>query len=148
MQFSYTLTLTFIFTLTSTILANIENLATSTGPESEAPNVVQATWEEPAGSISPDPNPTNHVNAQKRKVAGNPYTVPYPLQTGPTRYAPVAKKAGTAVAKTSPTPQFPASPYVIATEYMKPGTVETTLTASETLSVTMMENTAAPAPHP
>ncbi|KAL2872247.1 putative beta-1,6-glucan biosynthesis protein (Knh1) [Aspergillus lucknowensis] len=88
------------------------------------------------------------VDIEKRKVAVDPYTVPYPLQTGPTRYAPVAKKPGTAIPTTSPKPQFPASPYRIATEYLEPGTVETTLTASETLSVTMMENTAAPAQHP
>lgn len=146
MQFNYTLTATLILTLTSTALASIKGLVPSADTTLKARDIVTATWKE-SGSLSPDLNSwMNHsevepVNLQKRMVAADPYTVPYPLQTGPTRYAPMAKKPGTAIATTSPTPQFPASPYTVATEYMVPGTVETTLTASETLSITMKENT-------
>ncbi|KAJ0418136.1 hypothetical protein BJY00DRAFT_288315 [Aspergillus carlsbadensis] len=142
MRLAYSFT-ALILVLTSTVLA-ITDL--------KAENAVTASWKAPV-TIPTNLNPrtnnskTEGLGLQKRKLV-DPYTVPYPLQTGPTRHAPVAKKPGTAISTTSPTPQFPASPYSIATTYLKPGTVETTLTASETVSVTMMENTASPAPHP
>ncbi|KAL4903727.1 hypothetical protein BDW74DRAFT_179721 [Aspergillus multicolor] len=138
--------------MTSSGLASIEALVKGAGTALEAHGVV-TPWEKYA-SPSSDLHPRiyqeadDDMKAEKRKVVADPYKVPYPLQTGPTRYAPVPKKPGTAIATALPTPQFPASPYIIATEYLKPGTVETTLTAPETLSVTMMENTAVPAPHP
>ncbi|KAL2811179.1 hypothetical protein BJX63DRAFT_287209 [Aspergillus granulosus] len=144
MRFIYSFTITLILVLTSTVLASTDL---------KADNAVAGTWKA-GGTIEANLNPrTNNSEAeglgfQKRKLIADPYTVPYPLQTGPTRYAPMAKKPGTAIPTTSPTPQFPASPYKVATTYLEPGTVETTLTASETVSVTMMRNTAAPAPHP
>ncbi|KAL2842950.1 hypothetical protein BJY01DRAFT_198876 [Aspergillus pseudoustus] len=144
MRFNHSFTTVLSLILISTVLA-------STG--FKADSVVTATWKA-AGTVEANLNPRMNnseaegLSFQKRKLAVDPYTVPYPLQTGPTRYAPMAKKPGTAIPTTSPTPQFPASPYKIATAYLEPGTVETTLTASETVSVTMMENTAAPAPHP
>ncbi|KAL2824673.1 hypothetical protein BDW59DRAFT_162323 [Aspergillus cavernicola] len=151
MRFIHSLTATLIF-LTSTVLADIEPQVPGTDPAFKADNVVTATWDSSsslAAKLNPRMNNSEDaVGAQKRKVAVDPYMVPYPLQTGPTRYAPLAKKPGTAIATASPTPQFPASPYKVATEYLRPGTVETTLMALETLSVTMMENAAAPAAHP
>ncbi|KAL3456334.1 hypothetical protein BJX64DRAFT_281452 [Aspergillus heterothallicus] len=144
MRFIYLITASLIFILSSNVLA-----ATCI----KVDNAVTATWKA-AGTIEAHLSPrTNNSEAegvvfQKRKLAEDPYKVPYSLQTGPTRYAPMAKKPGTAIPTTSPAPQFPASPYKIATAYLEPGTVETTLTASETVSVTMMENTATPAPHP
>ncbi|KAL4880499.1 hypothetical protein BJY04DRAFT_79226 [Aspergillus karnatakaensis] len=148
MRFDYTLTASIILTLTSSVLATSESLATDAYTALRARDVVTATWQD-SGSFSLEPNPKedDRVRAKKRKVV-DPYTVPYPLQTGPTRYAPMAKKPGAAIATTSPTPQFPASPYKIATEYLKPGTVETTLTETATLAKTMIENTATPAPNP
>ncbi|RDW90886.1 putative beta-1,6-glucan biosynthesis protein (Knh1) [Aspergillus mulundensis] len=145
--------------MTSNVLAGIETLVEGAGTALNAHDGVTATWEE-YGSPSSDLHPRiyqeadDHMSAENRRVIVDPYKVPYPLQAGPTKYAPLAKKAGTAIATTLPTPQFPASAYIIATEYLEPGTVETTLTAPETLSITMMENTAdrefqaAPAPHP
>jgi cytoskeletal protein RodZ len=132
------------YSFTALILVLTSNVLAITDLESE--NAVTASWQTP-GTIPTNLNPrtnnseTEGLGLQKRKLAVDPYTVPYPLQTGPTRYAPMAKKPGTAIPTTSPTPQFPASPYTIATAYLKPGTVEITLTASETVSVTMMENT-------
>jgi hypothetical protein len=136
MRLAYSFT-TLILVLTSTVLA-ITDL--------KSENSVTASWQTPGTiptSLKPRTNDseTEDMGLQKRKLALDPYTVPYPLQAGPTRYAPMAKKPGTAIPTTSPTPQFPASPYTIATAYLKPGTVEMTLTASETVSVTMMENT-------
>ncbi|PWY63897.1 cell wall biosynthesis protein [Aspergillus heteromorphus CBS 117.55] len=100
-----------------------------------------------------------HEILQKRQVDGS-YTIPYHLQTGPTRYAPMAKKPESTIPARSPTPQFPASAYTIATTYLPPATVQVTLSASLTYSVASIENTykktlinmatpkASPAPHP
>ncbi|KAL4735156.1 hypothetical protein BDV11DRAFT_39472 [Aspergillus similis] len=152
MRFNYIHTATLTLALTLSVLASIGGFS-NINAAIEARNVITATWME-YESLSPDLNSgvdhgtVDHLHAQKRKLVADPYTVLYPLQTGPTRYAPLAKKPGTATATTLPTPQFPASPYIIATKYLNPGTVQTTLSATETLSVTMIENTAAPAPHP
>ncbi|KAL3473637.1 hypothetical protein BJX99DRAFT_261171 [Aspergillus californicus] len=143
----FILTATLIITLTSSILASIDI---------DADSAVTGTWKDSRSflaDLKPRANDSrseghDDLGAKKRKVAVDPYTVPYSLQTGPTRYAPLAKKPGTAIVTASPAPQFPTSPYEIATKYLRPGTVETTLTASETLSVTMRDNRAAPATHP
>ncbi|KAL3437152.1 hypothetical protein BDV09DRAFT_22733 [Aspergillus tetrazonus] len=152
MRFNYIYTTTLTLALALSVLASTGGFP-STNTAIGTRNIVTAKWME-YDSLSPDLNSGvdrgagDHLRPQKRKLVADPYKVPYPLQTGPTRYAPLAKKPGTATATTLPTPQFPASPYIIATKYLNPGTVQTTLSATETLSVTMMENTAAPAPHP
>lgn len=145
MQLSRTFTVTLIFALASTVPASLDSLNRGAETAVKARDAITATWKE-TGSLTPDLYPRINeseadVDMQKRKLAADPYAVPYPLQTGPTRYAPMAKKPGTAIATTPPTPQFPSSPYIVATKYMSPGTVETTLTASEIESVTMVENT-------
>ncbi len=145
MQLTRAFTVTFIFALASTVSASFNSLNRGAEAAVKSRDAITATWEE-TGSLSPDLYPRMNqsegdVDMQKRKVAADPYAVPYPLQTGLTRYAPMAKKPGTAIATTPPTPQFPSSPYIVATKYMSPATVETTLTASETVSVTMVENT-------
>ncbi|EAW06275.1 putative beta-1,6-glucan biosynthesis protein (Knh1) [Aspergillus clavatus NRRL 1] len=86
----------------------------------------------------------------RKRVIQTAHTVPYALQTGPTRYAPMAKKPGSTIpakAKT-PTPQFSASLYTIATTWLPVATVHMTLSTSMTFSVVSIENTASPAPHP
>lgn len=74
-------------------------------------------------------------------VGAKGYTVPYHLQTGPTRYAPMAKKPGTRVTAKTATPQYPTSDYEVATAYLPPATVEVTLSASQTYSTSSIENT-------
>lgn len=145
MPLSRAFTVTLIFALASTVPASFNGLIRDAEAAVKTRDAITATWKQ-IGSLSPDLYPRMNqsegdVDMQKRKVAADPYAVPYPLQTGPTRYAPMAKKPGTAIATTPQTPQFPSSPYIVATKYMSPATVETTLTASETVSVTMVENT-------
>ncbi|KAI9036593.1 putative beta-1,6-glucan biosynthesis protein (Knh1) [Aspergillus affinis] len=84
---------------------------------------------------------------RKRQAIGA-YTIPYHLQTGPTRYAPMAKKPGSTIPEKSPTPQFPTSSYSVATTYLAAPTVQATISATRTYSVVSIENTASPAPHP
>ncbi|PYH76954.1 beta-1,6-glucan boisynthesis protein [Aspergillus uvarum CBS 121591] len=89
---------------------------------------------------------SRHHELRKRQVE-EALTVPYQLQTGPTRYAPMAKKPASTIPAKLPTPQFAASAYTIATTYLPPATVQVTLSASVTYSVASIENTASPAPH-
>ncbi|KAK1141361.1 Cell wall synthesis protein kre9 precursor [Aspergillus melleus] len=84
---------------------------------------------------------------RKRQAVGA-YTIPYHLQTGPTRYAPMAKKPGSTIPAKLPTPQFPTSAYSVATAYLPAPTVQATMSADRTYSVVSIENTASPAPHP
>lgn len=82
-----------------------------------------------------------HEDLRKRQVAGA-YTIPYQLQTGPTRYAPMAKKPGSTIpAKSSPTPQHPTSAYSVATAYLPLPTIQATMSATRTYSVASVENT-------
>ena len=77
---------------------------------------------------------------RKRQAVGA-YTIPYHLQTGPTRYAPMAKKPGSTIPAKSPTPQFPTSAYSVATAYLPAPTVQATMSADRTYSVVSIENT-------
>lgn len=140
MQLTHTFAMMALMMLPN-LLASAQGLGSDTDMAFKARDVLTATWKDSKLEARMNESQDDHVDAQKRFLGADPYTVPYPQQTGPTRYAPLAKKPGTAIATTAPTPQFPASPYTIATEYLEPGTVKTTLTASETLSVTMIENT-------
>ncbi|KAG2418650.1 hypothetical protein HFD88_001751 [Aspergillus terreus] len=90
----------------------------------------------------------DRAELRKRQAQGA-YTIPYELQVGPTRYAPMAKQPGSTIPPNlSPTPQHPASPYTIATTFLPAPTVQQTMTATLTHSVVSMENTASPAPNP
>ncbi|KAF7594290.1 hypothetical protein BBP40_009690 [Aspergillus hancockii] len=95
------------------------------------------------------PNAVDMQQELRKRQAVGAYTIPYQLQTGPTRYAPMAKKPGSTIpANKSPTPQFPTSAYDIATAYLSVPTVQTTVSATLTYSASSIENTASPAPHP
>ncbi|KAL1967777.1 hypothetical protein VTN77DRAFT_2466 [Rasamsonia byssochlamydoides] len=77
------------------------------------------------------------------------FTVPYQDQlTGLTKYAPMAKQPGTTITAKTPVRQFPTSAYIIATTFLPEPTVQTTITAPQTFSVSSIENTASPAPQP
>jgi hypothetical protein len=69
------------------------------------------------------------------------HTVPYGDQTGPTKYAPMPKKAGTTIATRSATPQYPPFPFSIATAYLGAPTVQYTEMAYATWTANSIENT-------
>ncbi|RHZ58465.1 putative beta-1,6-glucan biosynthesis protein (Knh1) [Aspergillus thermomutatus] len=95
-----------------------------------------------------DPDGSAVKKDLRKRVVEAAYTVPYALQSGPTRYAPMAKKPGSTIPTKAPSPQFSASLYTIATTWLPPATVQATLSATATYSVVSVENTASPAPHP
>jgi hypothetical protein len=69
------------------------------------------------------------------------HTVPYGEQTGPVKYAPMPKKAGTTIATRSATPQYPPFPFAMATTYMGAPTVQYTEMAYATWTANSIENT-------
>ncbi|KAJ5084283.1 hypothetical protein NUU61_008862 [Penicillium alfredii] len=87
-------------------------------------------------------------NELRKRQAIGAHTIPYGEQTGPTRYAPVPKRAGTTIADRSATPQYPPFPFSVATEYLPAPTVSTTEMAYLTWTTHSIENTAAPAAAP
>ncbi|KAJ5733378.1 hypothetical protein N7493_002164 [Penicillium malachiteum] len=93
-------------------------------------------------------NEPNHHELKKRLGEVDPHTIPYGEQLGPTKYAPMPKRAGTTIADRSPTPQYPPFPFTIATTYLPAPTVVYTDTAYATWTAHSIENTAAPAPMP
>lgn len=77
---------------------------------------------------------------RKRQNIGA-YTIPYGQQSGLTRYAPMAKRPGTAITATVTAPQYPTSAYALATTFLAEAIIKTTLSATATYSVSSVENT-------
>ncbi|EDU44313.1 beta-16-glucan boisynthesis protein [Pyrenophora tritici-repentis] len=75
------------------------------------------------------------------------YNVEYTMQTGPTRYAPMQPVPPTKITATNTKPLYPTSSVQIAKTRLPIPSQQTTLTASQTYSVSSVENTVAPAPH-
>lgn len=74
-------------------------------------------------------------------AAVDQHTVPYGEQTGPTKYAPMPKRAGSTIATRSATPQYPPFPFSTATAYLGAPTVEYTEIAYATWTANTIENT-------
>ena len=83
------------------------------------------------------------------QVAGSapgdgPFAVPYTMQTGPTRYAPMQPQPGTTITAKKVTPLWPTSSVTIATAFLPRPTVQTTITQGPNYSVTSIENDVRP----
>ncbi|KAF7719435.1 Uncharacterized protein PECH_006850 [Penicillium ucsense] len=94
------------------------------------------------------PTPTSPLeqdhNELRKRVVVNQHTVPWGLQTGLTKYAPMPKRAGSTIRPGSPTPQYPPFPFKIATTFLGQPTVQYTDNAYLTATAPFVEN---PAPH-
>ncbi|KAI6791722.1 hypothetical protein KC363_g8341 [Hortaea werneckii] len=105
----------------------------------------------PGGTDGPDgeDNAANNADSGAATSAmGTGDGVPYPLQTGLTKYAPMQPIPPTKITKKQYSPLYPTSAVTIATTWLPNPTIVTTVTASQTFSVSSMENTAAPASNP
>lgn len=91
-------------------------------------------------------NNAAQANAAATGGAGGEYTVPYALQTGLTKYAPMQKVPPTKITMKNFTPVFPTSAYTVATTWLPTPSIQTTITASQTFSVSSMENTVSELP--
>jgi hypothetical protein len=104
----------------------LEGISGTAGPKSE--NNIGAQPQNPApGGAAP--------------AADGPYSVPYTMQTGSTRYAPMQPQPGTKITKDKASMQFPTSSYDVAVTYLGPPKVYTTFTQSQTFKVQSIENT-------
>lgn len=72
---------------------------------------------------------------------GGSFTIPYYLQTGLIKYAPMQPVPGTTITAKTATPLYPTSSYTLATTYLSPPTITLTVTDSQTYSVSSVENT-------
>jgi len=72
---------------------------------------------------------------------GDEFTIPYNLQTGLIKYAPMQPIPPTQITAKTPTPLYPTSAYTIATTYMALPSITLTVTQSQTFSVSSIENT-------
>jgi len=71
----------------------------------------------------------------------DPWDIPLDQQTGPIVYAPMQSYPLTKITKSTPTPQYPPSPYSIATTMMPPNpSVSKTMTQAITWSFPQREN--------
>lgn len=133
------------FTLTSmtgTFSPNLLHGAHSLAPTSASSEIEELRIRQ-AGGLEPGVEGLGvRARVGARDVDGaNPFTIPYQLQTGLTRYAPMAKKPGTSITAKTATPQYPTSSYEIATTYLPQPTVQVTISAPVTYSTSSIENT-------
>lgn len=69
------------------------------------------------------------------------FAIPYNLQTGLIKYAPMQPIPPTKITAKVPTPLYPTSSYSIATTYLGAPTITLTVTESQTFSVQSYANT-------
>lgn len=86
------------------------------------------------------PATENNVVQKQPAADGGAYAVPYTLQTGLTKYAPMQPQPPTKITAQSATPLWPTSSVVIATTWLPRPSQVTTSTQVPTYSVSSMEN--------
>ncbi|KAI9679676.1 MAG: hypothetical protein M1829_001638 [Trizodia sp. TS-e1964] len=99
-------------------------------------------------STTDGPPTVNQVVGLASPSETGPFAVPYTMQTGLTRYAPMQKAPGTRITARSAKPQYPTSSVTIATTWLPTPRQLTTVTEPQTKSVSSRENPANPAPKP
>lgn len=101
------------------------------------------------GTAGPDTiNAVSNGAAAGAAPAASAFTVPYQLQTGLTKYAPMQPVPPTKITAKSPTPLHPTSAFTIATTWLPKPSIVTTITASQTFSASSVENQASPVSNP
>jgi hypothetical protein len=111
-------------TFTPDVKTAVASITGTTGPATDDKTVKAGA--DPAGAVPQDGD----------------YDVEYTMQTGLTRYAPMQPVPLTKVtAKGTPKPMFPTSSVVIAKTRLPIPKVQTTITQSQTYSVSSRENT-------
>ena len=109
------------------------------------PAAIESDLSSISGTTGPQPM---NVQVEERQEAqqgagaqGDPYAIPYPQQTGLTRYAPMQKVPGTKITATNTAPLYPPSSVVLASTFLPNPTVVTTFTESQTFVAASHPNT-------
>lgn len=114
--------------MTGTFPANVQTaLQKVTG--TKGPKAVDNT-------VASNPNAANPAAA-----ADSMFEVEYTMQTGPTRYAPMQPVPPKTITAKNTKPLYPPSSVVTATTRLPIPKIQTTITQSQTYSVSSMENT-------
>ncbi|KAF8540821.1 cell wall synthesis protein KRE9/KNH1-domain-containing protein [Trichophaea hybrida] len=108
-----------------------------------------AVVEQKKGDISPPQSQDTTKNSAAPADGGKEEAkVPYTMQTGPTRYAPIQTQPGHKITAQTRSRMFPTSAYTVFKTKGSNPVVQTTITMSWDYKVTSLENNATPAPHP
>lgn len=110
-----------------------------TGMTGTFPDAVITGMKSVTGTDGPDS--VDATTGKATNTAGGDFGVAYTMQTGLTRYAPMQPVPPTKITKKKATPQYPTSSVSIATTMLPIPKVQTTITQSQTHSVSSMENT-------
>ncbi|ORX98111.1 beta-1,6-glucan boisynthesis protein-like protein [Clohesyomyces aquaticus] len=116
-------------TFPDTVLTGLKKVDGTDGPATV--NAIAQGGQNPAGPVD-----------------GDLFKVAYTMQTGITRYAPMQPVPPTKITKKKATPLYPTSSVVIAKSNLPIPKQQTTVTQSQTFSVSSMENTVAAQPGP
>jgi hypothetical protein len=95
-------------------------------------------------SATKGPRPVNVQVGEKQAVPGGQeasFAIPYGLQTGLTKYAPMQQVPVTKIAATNTAPLYPSSSAVLASTYLPSPSVLTTFTQSQTFVAASHPNT-------
>lgn len=93
------------------------------------------------------PPPVNVHIGERQAAAGAAagveasFAIPYPLQDGPTKYAPMQPVPGTKITATNTAPLYPTSSVSLASTFLPIPTVVTTVTQSQTFVAASHANT-------
>lgn len=77
-------------------------------------------------------------------IGGEMYTVPYHLQTGLIKYAPIQPMPGTKITAKTPSMMNPSTSFTIFKTYAPPATITYTATESQTFTASSRENPVSP----
>jgi hypothetical protein len=112
-------------------------------------NILNPTVKKAATDVTGTAGPASEDNLNDADPAaatgaGGLYDVEYTMQTGITRYAPMQPVPGTKITATNTKPRYPTSSVRIAKSKLPIPSQVTTLTATQTFSTKMRENTVRP----
>ena len=111
-----------------------------TGMTGTFPSTVLDGLTDPSNTDGP-PSQNQIAGQGNRPDADGSFAVPYTLQTGPTRYAPMQPQPMTKILANKATPLWPTSSVPIAKTWLPPANgIKTTVTQSNTFSVASRPN--------
>lgn len=94
------------------------------------------------------PSPFTSLDATLTSINSASFTIPYPEQSGVTKFAPMQMQPGSTVTATTWTPQYPSSSVSYFSTLAKPGTVLSTITPGWSYTPESAANWATVAPYP
>lgn len=115
---------------------------TLNGMTGSFPAAIEADLASISGSSGPQAVNVQ-INERQAEVQGQEasFAIPFPQQTGLTKYAPMQRAPGTKITATNTAPLYPSSSAPLASTYLPVPTVMTTLTAPQTFEAASHPNT-------